>query len=45
MSSNPAKKRAAALSEQLAKPKDPAELGSFEGVPNIPTIASDTIGP
>lgn len=40
-----AKARVAALSEQLANPKNPADLGSFEGVPNIPTIATDTVGP
>jgi hypothetical protein len=39
------KARITALSEQLAKPRNPADLGSFEGVPNIPTIATDTIGP
>jgi hypothetical protein len=38
------KARVTAISEQLANPKNPAELGSFEGVPNIPTIATDTIG-
>jgi hypothetical protein len=38
------KARMNALSEQLAKPRNPADLGSFEGVPNIPTIATDTIG-
>jgi len=44
MPSNP-KARITALSEQLAKPLNPADLGSFEGVPNIPTIARDTVGP
>jgi hypothetical protein len=39
------KARMTALSEQLAKPHNPADLGSFEGVPNIPQIASDTVGP
>jgi hypothetical protein len=39
------KARMTALSEQLAKPRNPADLGSFEGVPNIPTIATDTVGP
>jgi len=38
------KARMNALSEQLAKPRNPADLGAFEGVPNIPTIATDTIG-
>jgi hypothetical protein len=38
------KARVNAISEQLAKPRNPADLGSFEGVPNIPTIATDTIG-
>ena len=44
MPPNP-KARIAAMSEQLAKPLNPADLGSFEGVPNIPTIARDTVGP
>ena len=44
MSSINAKARVNALSEQLANPRNPADLGSFEGVPNIPTIATDTIG-
>jgi hypothetical protein len=44
MPPNP-KARITALSEQLAKPLNPADLGSFEGVPNIPTIARDTVGP
>lgn len=39
------KARVAALSEQLVKPLNPADLGSFEGVPNIPTIAKETVGP
>ena len=40
-----AKARVKALSEQLVNPMNPADLGSYEGVPNIPTIAKDSVGP
>jgi hypothetical protein len=42
--SSAAKARISQLSEQLANPPNPADLGTFENIPNILTIAKDTVG-
>lgn len=42
--SSAAKARLSALSEQLVNPPKPANFGTFEDIPRIPTIAKDNIG-
>ena len=42
--SSAAKARLSALSEQLVNPPNPADFGTFENIPKIPTIAKDNVG-